>query len=188
MLAVSEFLGLEDGGMQGQEVRVPHLHLPGQGHLRHKGIEGTDADPVTHRDPVVETVEIPHSNVRGKPTPALDHIAVTHAQFFGLHLNRTVNDVRKFKAFDVTVQGLQNGFFDLRQEGSHQEGRAGWQIRCGADVASVCCGGGFGMWWAVVKIPGVAVFLRSVRMAQKLNQLGAKTPHPQDIDCFQNND
>jgi len=118
VLAVSELLGLEDGGMQGQEVRVPHLHLPGQGHLRHEGIQGTDAGPMPHRHPVVETVEIPHPNVRGEPTPALDHIAVTHAQFFGLHLNRTMQNVRKFKAFDITVHGLQNGFFNLRQEGS----------------------------------------------------------------------
>ncbi len=137
VLAVSQFFGLEDGRMQGQEVRVPHLHLPGQGHLRHKGVEGTDADPMPHRHPVVKAVEIPHLNIRGEPTPALDHIPVTHTQFLGLHLNRTVNDVRKFKAFDVTVQGLQNSFFDLRQEGSHQECRAGWQISRGVDVASV---------------------------------------------------
>jgi len=39
VLADSELLGLDDGGMQGPEVRVPHLHLPGQGHLRHEGVQ-----------------------------------------------------------------------------------------------------------------------------------------------------
>jgi len=116
VLADSELLGLDDGGMQGPEVRV--LHLPGQGHLRHEGIQGTDAGPMPHRHYVIEAVKIPLPNVRGKPTPALNHIAVTHTQFFGLHLNRTMQNVRKFKAFDITVHGLQNGFFNLRPEGS----------------------------------------------------------------------
>jgi hypothetical protein len=90
VLVVSHFFGLEDGGMQGQEVRVPHLHLPGQGNLGHKGVEGTDADAVPHRHPVVKAIEIPHLNIRGEPTPALDHIPLTHSQFLGLPSNRTV--------------------------------------------------------------------------------------------------